>query len=134
MPQSHPVVPFVRAFHEDLSRWFSGSGDRDTVSERLRAAVHPDMVLIYPSGRRLTGEAFLESIAELFGSSPGFVARVSDVNVIQSDDRHAVVAYVETQSGARQSAGHNVRAALAAVVVRGDACQWRFIQETALPT
>ncbi|MEM7135221.1 MAG: DUF4440 domain-containing protein [Myxococcota bacterium] len=133
MAESHPVVPFVHAFHEDLSRWFSGSGDRDATAERLRAAVHPNMVLIYPSGRRLAGKAFLDSIEDSFGSSPGFVARVSEVNVIQGDDTHAVVAYVETQSGARQSAGHNVRAALAVVVVRGEACQWRFIQETALP-
>lgn len=90
------------------------------------------MVLVYPSGRRFTGAGFLESIEDLYGSSPGFVATISDLELIQGDEHYAAVAYVESQTGARRSTPNNRRSALAVVVRDGNHWAWRFIQETAL--
>ena len=128
----HPAVGFVHAFHADLTRWFAGTEARDSVYDRLAQSLHPDMVLVYPSGNRMLGAEFLTSIADLHGSSPGFVASISDTELIRGDGSHAVVAYVETQTGARNSQSENRRSALALIVRRSDAWCWRFIQETGL--
>ena len=123
---------FVAEFHADLTRWFSGEGDRQTVWESLSRATPDDMVLVYPSGTSLSGAEFLRSIAERFGSSPGFVASVSDVRTIAEAPGHVAVAYVEEQSGAQQSVSINRRSALAIVNRHDDGWTWRYIQETAI--
>ncbi|MEM8607430.1 MAG: DUF4440 domain-containing protein [Myxococcota bacterium] len=131
--QEHPAVNFVHGFHADLTHWFTGDGERALVRERLASALHPEMVLVYPSGNRLGGAEFLESIDALYGTSQGFVASISNTELLVGDVEHAVVAYVETQTGARNSQSVNSRSALALVVRRDDRWVWRFIQETATP-
>ena len=133
MTDEHPAKAFVREFHADLTAWFSGDSPMDQVWRQLERATHPEMVLVYPSGERLSGAAFLKSIESLHGRSPGFVASVSDIELVYADDDRAVVSYKETQTGARQSAAENQRSALALVVRQGGVWTWRFIQETALP-
>lgn len=130
----HPAVEFVHAFHSDLTDWFAGHRERASVHERLARSLHDEMVLVYPSGNRLLGREFLASIAELYGASPHFVASISNVELIRGDEDHAVVAYVETQTGARNSESENQRSALALIVRCGDGWRWRFIQETGRPT
>jgi len=132
MDPGHPATTFVHAFHADLTRWFSGTGDREVVWSRLAEGTSPDMVLVYPSGRRLGGGELLQSIEELHGTSPGFEATISDLELIRGGQSFAVVSYVETQTGARQSRADNRRSALAVIVRDSDHWQWRFIQETAL--
>ena len=129
----HPVAAFVHAFHDDLTAWFAGTGERAEVWARLEAACRPLQRLIYPSGGQMTGPQFLDTIADRFGASPGFEATIENLEVVQDAPDHAVVAYHELQAGARQSASNNRRAALAVVVRSEDGCTWRFIQETALP-
>ncbi len=124
---------FVRGFHDDLSRWFSGRGDRDETWRALQHATPPDMTLVYPSGARLTGAAFLDSVRDRHGASEGFVASVSEVRVVARGAEHVVVSYVESQTGAQRSTAHNQRSALAVIDTRGPRWAWRFIQETALP-
>ncbi|MEM7157772.1 MAG: hypothetical protein AAF799_33335 [Myxococcota bacterium] len=133
MTELPPVAAFVHAFHDDLTAWFSGSGDRTEVWARLEAACRPLQGLVYPSGTRLTGPEFLDTIADRFASSPGFVAAIENLEVVHQASDHAVVAYHEVQAGARQSSTRNRRAALALVALTGEGCTWRFIQETALP-
>ena len=132
MDECHPAITFVHAFHADLTRWFLGTGDRQAVWSRLAQATSPEMVLVYPSGRRLRGDELLKSIEDLRGKSPGFEASISELELIRGDESYAVVSYVETQTGARQSKADNQRSALAVIVREGDDWQWRFIQETAL--
>ena len=128
----HPAAAFVHAFHADLTHWFAGTDDRAAVWSRLTGSVSDDMVLVYPSGQRLRGEEFLRTIQDRYGTSPGFVASISDLELVQGDANHGVVAYVEAQTGARASAVSNRRSAFALVQRAGDRWVWRFIQETAL--
>lgn len=123
---------FVHAFHSDLTGWFSGQGSRTEIWRRFEATSPPEMKLVYPSGARLTGAEFLHSIRELFGSSPGFEASVSEVEELVTTSDHAVVAYVETQAAAQNSASVNRRRALAVLERPQGQWRWRFIQETAL--
>ena len=128
----HPAIEFVYEFHRDLTCWFAGTGDSAAVLQRLGASLHPEMALVYPSGRRLLGAELVRTIADFNGSSPGFVASISDAELIRGDEDHAVVAYVETQTGARNSASENRRSALALIVRYQDRWCCRFIQETGL--
>ena len=123
---------FVRQFHVDLTRWFSGQGNQELVWQALCDSAHADMELVYPSGTKLSGAAFLQSIAELFGKSPGFTAQAIDVKVVHSDATHAVVSYIEEQHGARSSDTQNRRSALAFLLQSNSSWVWRFIQETAI--
>ena len=132
MEERHPAKAFVYAFHADLSRWFTGDGDREAVWSRLVRGTSPDMVLVYPSGRRLNRAELLQSIEGLHGKSPGFEASISELELIRGNEDYAVVSYVETQTGARQSKADNQRSALAVIVRDGNEWRWRFIQETAL--
>jgi len=127
------AVGFVRRFHDDLSAWFAGEGEAGAVWDRLVAAAPADMRLVYPSGNRLSGAAFLDSIRDRWGKSPGFRAGVADVEVLHADASHAVLAYVESQSGARSSAATNRRSAMALVQRTGNGWSWVYIQETAQP-
>ena len=129
---THPAIAFVHAFHEDLTRWFAGTEDRDRVLGRLREAVSPDMILVYPSGERLTGAEFIASIAPLYGNSPGFTASIESPSLVKAGTDYALVSYVETQAGARQSASSNKRSAFALIERDAGVWRWRFIQETAL--
>lgn len=131
-PSPHPAIAFVRSFHEDLTRWFAGTDQRASVLGRLRDAVSPEMVLVYPSGTRLTGARFIESIEPLYGSSPGFTASIESPSLIRADTDYALVSYIETQTGARQSATANERSAFALIERDGNRWRWRFIQETAM--
>lgn len=133
-PDGEGPGAFVAAFHESLTDWFSGAGPRETVWSRLVQACPASMVLIYPSGTRLSGGAFLETIETRFGSSPGFEAWVTDVEVVHLGEASATVAYVEAQTGARSSADENRRSALAALDRVDGRWRWRFIQETAMPS
>lgn len=127
-------IAFVVAFHENLTAWFSGMGERAEVWARLVAACPASLTLVYPSGTRLQGDAFTASIEDRFGSSPGFTARIEDPELVHRTEDTAVVAYVEAQSGARASTAENRRSALAVVERDGVAgWRWRYIQETALP-
>lgn len=123
---------FVHAFHRDLTGWFSGEGSREQIWQRFEETSPADMKLVYPSGTRLSGNAFLDSIRDRFGTSPGFEASVSEVEELVVAADHAVVAYVETQTAARESATVNRRCALAVLDRREGQWSWRFIQETAL--
>ena len=127
----HPAATFVHAYHATLTQWFSGTGDRGRVWSRLEEGTPVDMTLVYPSGERLDGSAFLESIRSAWGKSPGFEASITNLELVHEGADHAVVAYVELQRGARQSATVNARSALALLVRHGDSWKWRFIQETA---
>ena len=132
MTSADTPTAFVHAFHRDLSGWFSGQGSREEIWRRFQATSPAEMKLVYPSGARLSGAAFLDSIRDRFGTSPGFEASVSDVEELLVQPDHAVVAYVETQTAARHSATTNRRCALAVLERRDGQWRWRFIQETAL--
>jgi hypothetical protein len=58
---------------------------------------------------------------------------VEAVEVLEATADFAVVAYVEAQTGARQSTTQNRRAALALVRRSADGWVWDYIQETVLP-
>ena len=132
MPDPDSACAFVSWFHDQLSRWFAGKGNRDEVWRALVAHTPKDMSIVYPSGKRLSGQELLRSIEDGFGASPGFNASVSDLEVVLSATTHAVVSYIETQRGARRSESENTRSALALVSRDGDRWKWRFIQETAM--
>ena len=126
----HPAATFVHAYHASLTQWFSGTGDRDRVWSSLEESTPIDMTLVYPSGERLDGSAFLLSIRDAWGQSPGFEASIRNLELVHEGTNHAVVAYVEFQRGARQSDPVNARSALALIVRNGGSWKWRFVQET----
>lgn len=130
MSELHPAEAFVHDFHRDLTLWFSGAGEAAQVWARLQATTPADMTLVYPSGRRLAGAAFLDTIRDRHGGSPGFEARVEAVRIVAHGPEHAVVAYTEIQRGAKQSTSVNQRTALAVVERHDGAWRWRYIQET----
>ena len=131
MSEVHPAAAFVVWFHDQLSRWFSGEGNREEIWTALVAHTPPEMAIVYPSGKRLSGQALLRSIEDGFATSPGFRAIISELEVVLSEPTHAVVSYTETQQGARRSRSENTRSALALVIRDEDRWTWRFIQETA---
>ncbi len=125
----HPAKTFIHRFHAHLTHWFAGTGSREQTWAFLERASPAEMVLVYPSGTRLTGASFLETIRERYGSSPGFVASIHDLEIVAEAKDHYVVAYIEAQKAATASAGENRRSALA-VVTRSEPLRFRFIQET----
>lgn len=131
---SHPAAHFVHAFHEQLTRWFSGSHEREATLAALAATCPPTMSLVYPSGLELSGDAFIDSIAGLHGKSPGFEATITDLELLHAGPEHAVVRYVEGQTGAKQSAASNRRSAFALIERSEGRWRWRHIQETAMPS
>ena len=132
MKSQHPAAQFVRTYHEALSDWFAGRKSEKAAWRTLASLTNPEMTLVYPSGRRLGGDDFLESIRDLHGTSEGFVAIIDELEVVHEGPKHAVVSYVEIQSGAKNSAGDNRRSALALLVRDATGWKWKFIQETAL--
>ena len=131
MSEPHPAAAFVYWFHDQLSRWFSGEGNREQVWTALVAHTPPEMAIVYPSGKRLSGQELLRSIEDGFATSPGFSATISELEVVRSEPTHAVVCYTETQRGARRSQSENTRSALALVICDEGRWTWGFIQETA---
>lgn len=123
-------IDFVRDFHADLTGWFSGSGDRDAIWARFEETCPPDMTLVYPSGTKMGGVPFLESIRDRFGRSPGFEAMIVEPEIVVETADHAVVAYAEVQTQARESDPDNHRSALAVLLRSERGWRWRYIQET----
>jgi hypothetical protein len=90
------------------------------------------MVLVYPSGAKLSGAEFVQSISNHPRNNAGFLATVEQIQVLSESTNEGLVAYVEVQAGAEKSTAENRRSALA-MVQRGPLgwC-WRYIQETSL--
>jgi len=129
----HPAASFVHWYHEQLTLWFSGAGDRDSVWKALVDHTSGEMAIVFPSGKRWSGQRLLESMEDAFGTSPRFRASISDLEIVHVGENHAMVAYTEVQQGARRSAAYNERTALALLLRDGAAWTWRFVQETGKP-
>lgn len=130
----HPAIEFVHRFHQHLSDWFAGRRPEAEVWRALVAASPETMGLVYPSGQRLTGAQFLESIESRYGTSPGFLATIEGAQLVRDEPDHAVVAYQEVQQQATHSKSDNRRSALALIERDETGWRWRFIQETDMST
>ena len=90
------------------------------------------MVLVYPSGAKLSGTQFLQSISNHPRNNSEFLASVEQIQVLSESFNHGVVAYDEVQVGAANSTTKNRRSALAMVQQGPQGWCWRYIQETSL--
>lgn len=126
------IAEFVSQFHANLTAWFSGSDDSGAVWSALEQACPVNMLLVYPSGAKLSGTEFLQSIKNNPRNNVGFLATVEQVEVLSESSEQGVVAYVEVQVGAEKSATENRRSALAMVQPSPQGWCWRYIQETSL--
>ena len=126
------ISEFVSQFHANLTAWFTGSDDSGAVWIALEQACPDNMLLVYPSGAKLSGPKFLQSIKDNPRNNVGFLATVEQIEVLSESPDYGVVAYVEVQVGAEKSATQNKRSALAMVQSSPQGWCWRYIQETGL--
>ncbi len=126
------IAEFVSQFHANLTAWFSGADDSGAVWSALEQACPGNMVLVYPSGAKLSGAEFLQSIKNNPRNNLRFLATVEHIEVLSESQDLAVVAYVEVQTGAKMTATENRRSALAMVQPGPHGWCWRYIQETSL--
>jgi ketosteroid isomerase-like protein len=126
------IAEFVSQFHANLTSWFTGANDSGAGWSALKYACPDNMVLVYPSGAKLSGAEFVQSISNHPRNNAGFLATVEQIQVLSESTNEGLVAYVEVQAGAEKSTAENRRSALA-MVQRGPLgwC-WRYIQETSL--
>ncbi len=129
---SGSIAEFVDQFHANLTAWFAGSDDSGAAWSALEQACPDNMALVYPSGAKLSGADFLQSISNHPRDNAGFLASVEHIEVLSESTNEGVVAYVEVQVGAANSATENRRSALAMVQQGPQGWCWRYIQETSL--
>ncbi len=126
------ITEFVSQFHAHLTAWFADSDDSGAVWSALEYACPDNMVLVYPSGEKLSGTQFLQSISNHPRNNSEFLASVEQIQVLSECFNQGVVAYVEVQVGAANSTTKNRRSALAMVQQGPQGWCWRYIQETSL--
>ena len=56
------IAEFVSQFHANLTAWFSGSDDSGAVWSALEQACPGNMLLVYPSGAKLSGTSFSKAL------------------------------------------------------------------------
>ena len=129
----------IEEVHRFLSDWFRGEvpNTDQAFAAGLRDRLAPGFENIQPAGRILQRDELLDAIEAGHGTSPAFRIAISDVRLrYASEDRSTVLAtYVETQTGARQSAPENARISSVWMNRTADGTlQWLHIHETGVPT
>ncbi|MCU1749932.1 DUF4440 domain-containing protein [Pseudomonas sp. 6D_7.1_Bac1] len=112
----------------DIEQWFSGTADRDVLTQLL-ARFSPQISMIVPNGNALDFPALSELFDKLGGARPGLRISLSELRGIDQHAGGATVSYRELQSDA--SGVLNDRRATAVIEkLPSGALQWRHLHET----
>jgi len=112
----------------DIEQWFSGTADRDVLTQLL-ARFSPQISMIVPNGNALDFPALSELFDKLGGARPGLKIGLSELRGIDQHASGATVSYRELQSDA--SGVLNDRRATAVIEkLPSGALQWRHLHET----
>ena len=122
----------VVRLHDFIAGWFRGEIGDDRFDREFTAALHPDFENVQPSGAVLSRADLLEPIRAARGSSPDFRITIEEPRLLGMWPGLILFAYVEFQTGARNSAAENRRRSTA-LFEAGDRLVWRHLTEVGLP-
>ena len=124
----------IEALHDFFTGWFTGAlPESDEVFARgLADHFHPAFEIVLPSGTVHDRDGILTAIRRGWGANPDFSAVVRDVRVLGEWPGLVLAAYVEAQTGARNTTpADNLRHATALFECRAERLLWRHVHETA---
>ncbi|WP_080419115.1 nuclear transport factor 2 family protein [Burkholderia ubonensis] len=103
--------------------------DSQVFLDALMASFAPGFTMILTDGRELDHDGTRALFAKLAGAKPGLRIGLPETHVLVSDDRHAVITYLEAQHAA---AGELPARRATAVFERDEAgaVRWTHLQET----
>ncbi|AOK15848.1 polyketide cyclase [Burkholderia cepacia] len=112
-----------------IERWLSGVDSAPEALDALLASFSADFTMILTDGRMVDHDGMRALFAKLAGAKPGLRIGLSETHVLVSDDRHAVITYLEAQ----HAASGELPARRATAVFDRDAAgvvRWTHLQET----
>ncbi|MBK7664172.1 MAG: hypothetical protein IPJ21_11615 [Sterolibacteriaceae bacterium] len=123
----------VRALHEFLVGWFTGTLARGDFEAAFLPRFDPAFVLVAPGGTLLTLADLAASVRRGYASNPGFRIAIRKVRIRRLLDHHILATYEEWQRNALASTPPE-NARIASVLLRkAEPLQWLHIHETWLP-
>ncbi|MGZ2743870.1 polyketide cyclase [Burkholderia stagnalis] len=129
MSDSQIFIDVLDASLVTIERWLSGTDTAPAALDALIAPFAPGFTMIATNGREFDRAGTHELFAKLAGAKPGLRITLSEVRVLASDDRHAVITYLEAQ----HAATGELPARRATAVFERDTAgevRWTHLQET----
>ncbi|KWK77887.1 polyketide cyclase [Burkholderia ubonensis] len=129
MSDSQVFLDALDASLAAIERWLSGADTAPAALDALMASFAPGFTMILTDGRELDHDGMRALFAKLAGAKPGLRIGLSETHVLVSDDRHAVITYLEAQ----HAAAGELPARRATAVFERDAAgavRWTHLQET----
>ncbi|MGU7782393.1 nuclear transport factor 2 family protein [Burkholderia sp. PU8-34] len=129
MSDSQVFIDVLDASLVTIERWLSGADTTPAALDALIAPFAPGFTMIATNGREFDRDGTRDLFATLAGAKPGLRITLSEIRVLASDDRHAVITYLEAQHA---EAGE-LPARRATAVFERDAAgdvRWTHLQET----
>lgn len=128
-PKSAASAEIVE-LHVLLQNWFCGQGANDP--RALLEHFTPDFRMVGAAGRPIGRDAFADVLPSLYGSRPGLVMKIHDVNIQASVGNSLLATYREeqTQGDTRTERWSGV---LLVPDSTGEKLLWNYLQETFLP-
>lgn len=133
MDLGQAAIAEVVRLHEVIEAWICGTCDEATYRAGFADRLHPDMVIVEPSGKTVRAEQILPSIRDLGASNPAFRIRIEAALVVWQSPDIAAVTYVERQEGATRASNPVNARRSTALIERGSPLIWRHLHETWLP-
>ncbi|AYZ68377.1 polyketide cyclase [Burkholderia multivorans] len=129
MSDSQVFLDALDASIAAIERWLSGADTAPAALDALMASFAPGFTMILTDGRKVDHDGTRALFAKLAGAKPGLRIGLSETHVLVSDDRHAVISYLEAQ----HAAAGELPARRATAVFERDAAgavRWTHLQET----
>ncbi len=123
----------IEALHDFFTGWFNGTlpATGDAFARGLADHFHPAFEIVLPSGTVCDRDGILTPVREAWGTNPGFSAVVRDVRVLGEWAGLVLAAYVEVQTGARNTTpADNLRHSTVLFERSGGHLLWRHLHET----
>lgn len=124
---AHEIV----RLHRFIDGWYRGEHAPDRFDPELADVLHDVFENIQPSGKVLTRASLLAPIRAAHGANPNFRITIEEPRLLGTWPGLILASYVESQSGARNSAAENRRRSTV-LFETGDRLLWRHLQETGL--
>ncbi|MGU7773577.1 nuclear transport factor 2 family protein [Burkholderia sp. MR1-5-21] len=129
MSDSQVFIDVLDASLVTIERWLSGADTTPAALDALIAPFAPGFTMIGTNGHAFDRDGTRELFTKLAGAKPGLRITLSEIRVLASDDRHAVVTYLEAQ----HAATGELPARRATAVFERDTAgevRWTHLQET----